>query len=71
MRPEPITSVETCPVPLPRRMPESVVEPVPPEETERADARVRTPAESKVEVAVAPKYAESEESCEEEAFVNL
>ncbi|KKU53652.1 MAG: hypothetical protein UX77_C0039G0003 [Parcubacteria group bacterium GW2011_GWA1_47_11] len=45
--------------------------PVPPDETPSALARVRTPAESKLEVAVPPKYALSNtESCEDDALAN-
>jgi hypothetical protein len=42
-------------VPLPERRPPSVVEPVPPLPTPSAVAKVRTPAESKDDVAVPPK----------------
>lgn len=44
--------------------------PVPPEPTARGDARVKTPAVSKVEVAVAPKYARYALSCVDEARLN-
>ena len=44
-------------MPFPWRSPVSVVAPVPPEPTARAEASVRAPAVEKLEVAVAPKYA--------------
>ena len=50
--PEPTTSVPTCEVPFPFKIPVSVVEPVPPLATPRAEARVSAPVEENEEVAV-------------------
>src|SRR3989344_1736143 len=63
----------TAPVPAPYNNcdEEKVVAPVPPEPTRSGVMSVRAPAESNVEVAVAPKYAFwNTESCEVEALVN-
>ena len=43
VRPEPMRSDFTAPVPFPLRMPESVVEPVPPLLTETVEVEVTTP----------------------------
>jgi hypothetical protein len=46
-RPEPMRSVCTAPLPLPRRIPESVEEPVPPTLTERVEVAPSVLAEVK------------------------
>jgi hypothetical protein len=55
--PADVVNAVKAPLPLPLRIPVSDVAPVPPLPTASADARVSTPAEENVDVAVDPKYA--------------
>ena len=63
VRLEPMTTDFTAPVPLPARIPPSVVEPVPPFETESALASVSMPWMSWFPVVVAPPEIVSPEVC--------